>query len=110
MLFTETDAKASEDSSFIQATVWVKGAQDGQRHIFNLTTIPLTLGKYRAEPDKYGNSCDSIINRTSELNIDPAEGEFQSVYVQSHVKSLLDLTWIASFSLRLKLPCPFQSQ
>ena len=76
VFFAETDAKASEDKLFIQATVLVKGAKDLQRkHNFILTVIPLTVGEYLQLPGRYGNSCDSIIMTS---NVDPAEGKFLS--------------------------------
>ena len=76
VLFADTDAKAPEDYSFIQATVLIKGAKDLQRkHNFILTVIPLTVGEYLQVADRYGNSCDSIIMAS---NTDPAEGKLLS--------------------------------
>ena len=68
MVFAESDVKASEDESSVQAIVRVEGAHD---HNFTLTATPLTVAQYLDEPGKYGNSCLSAISPS----IDPAEGE-----------------------------------
>jgi hypothetical protein len=69
--FAESDAKASESDSSIEAIVRVEGAHD---HNFTLTATPLTVDQYLDQPGKYGNSCRSAITS----DIDPAEGEYIS--------------------------------
>ena len=72
MLFAESDASGSESNAVVTAPVRVEGDNTE-----NLTVIatPLTVAQYQADPGRYRNSCDSIIQDAATHNLNPAEGE-----------------------------------
>ena len=62
-----------ESAAAVTAPVRVEGDNEAE---LTLIVVPLTATQYMAQPATYANSCDRVIERTSN---DPAEG----IYTQS---------------------------
>ena len=72
MHFADSDVVVTERDSHVTTTARVEGDAVGN---LTVTIIPLTMAQYRADPNRYRNSCD----RSIPANGNPAEGIITAV-------------------------------
>ena len=81
MHFADSDVVVTETDSRVTTDARVEGDATGN---LTVTIVPLTVGQYRADPNRYRNSCD----RSIPANGNPAEGIIITAVIECDLISI----------------------